>query len=47
MNSLNLTESADADTNFCANFQRKGGRKNCFFVPGSSEDPMPFINKLK
>lgn len=25
----------------------RGMRKKCFFVPGSSQDPMPFINNLR
>lgn len=30
---------ADAESDFMSNFVRKGKRKNCFFVPGSSKNP--------
>ena len=30
---------ADAEGDFQGNFVRKGNRKKCFFVPGSSKNP--------
>lgn len=36
-------KSADAEGSFQSTFVRKGKRKNCFFVPGSSENPQTFV----